>query len=83
MKDKEKIEILKSAFEDIVWMAIRYADGRHTYAPHMVRSAVKKFQSVFPGWNPKKDTTITPQDRDELTGFKLNGDYLYDLFNNQ
>lgn len=39
-KDK-KIETLKHCFEEVIWMAIRYAHGRHTYAPGMVRDAVK------------------------------------------
>ena len=28
---------IKGAITDILWMAIRYADGRHTYAPSMVK----------------------------------------------
>jgi hypothetical protein len=60
MTDKQKIEKLKHAFEETIWMAIRYADGRHTYAPSMVRSAIKDFKMVFPDWKPKPDGVIKP-----------------------
>lgn len=40
MTETQKIETLKKCFEDVVWMAVRYAHGRMTYAPpHMVRDA--------------------------------------------
>lgn len=55
MKDIEK---LKKAYEEIIWMAIRYADGRQTYAPSMVRDSVKAFKEVFPEWEPRPDPTI-------------------------
>ena len=50
--------IIKKAFDDVVWMAIRYANGRHTYAPSMVREAVNAFKEVFPDWQLKADKTI-------------------------
>ena len=71
-------EILYDAFTDIVWMAIRYAHGRHTYAPDMVRDAVCKFQKVFPDWKPNNDITIEPPDK--LYMGELRSDYLDDLF---
>jgi hypothetical protein len=37
MTDKEKIAILKHCYTETIWMAIRYAHGRYTYAPSMVR----------------------------------------------
>ena len=67
MTDKEKIAKLKTAFDDIVWMAIRYADGRQTFAPSTVRDAIASFQEFFPEWKPKADDL----------GFE--SDYLYDL----
>ena len=77
MEDKEK---LKKCFEDIAWMAIRYAHGRHTYAPGMVRDAVKSFQEVFPDWKPKQDPTIEPPTEEELSRAAVSrGDYLDDL----
>jgi hypothetical protein len=39
-------------------MAIRYANGRHTYDPSMVREAVNAFKEVFPDWQLKADKTI-------------------------
>jgi hypothetical protein len=76
---QNKCQILKSCFEDVVWMAIRYAHGRNTYAPSMVRDAVKKYQRLFPDWKPREDLTIEPPN--ELTGMELRDDYLDDLFN--
>ena len=46
------------AFCDIVWMAIRYANGRQTYAPGLVRHAIKTFRQVYPGWFPVEDSTL-------------------------
>jgi hypothetical protein len=37
---------LQSAIEDILWMAARYAHGRHTYAPSMVRDSVAVFKAA-------------------------------------
>ena len=73
---------LKEAFEDTIWMAIRYADGRHTHAPSMVRNAVKKFQTVFPDWKPKEDSTIKPPEEEDLGGISFRGDYLHDILQN-
>ena len=58
MKDKEKIQKLKHAFTETIWMAARYAEGRNSYAPSMVESAIKEFQEVFPEWKPKEDKTL-------------------------
>ena len=41
MSDKKKLELMREAFEDVIWMAIRYAHGRHTYAPDMIREAIE------------------------------------------
>lgn len=77
-KDK-KIETLKQCFEDTIWMAIRYADGRHTYAPSMVRDAVKNFKEIFPDWKLKHDITIEEPEK-KPTGLAHSSDYLFDLF---
>lgn len=84
MTDNQKIEILKKCFEDVVWMAIRYAHGRMTYAHYMVRDAVKEFKKVFPDWEMKPDITIKPPD--EMMDIQIRSDFLDDLFvtkNNQ
>lgn len=81
MKDKEKIENLRECFENTIWMAIRYADGRNTYAPGMVRDAVKKYREMFPDWKPKKDVTLEPPRDEEMGKAAFFGDYLYDIVN--
>ena len=80
-KDK-KIEVLKHCFEEVIWMAIRYAHGRHTYAPSMVRDAVIKYKQIFPDFVLKEDIVIKPPDESELGSYKLRSDYLDDLFIN-
>lgn len=82
MTDKEKIETLKTCFDDTIWMAIRYAHGRHTYAPEMVRRAVNDFKKVFPDWEVKEDRVIESPDEGLINGFSLRSDYLDDLFSN-
>ena len=82
MTDKQKIELLKSCFNDTIWMAIRYAHGRHTYAPSMVRDAIDNFKKIFPDWNLKEDNTIEPPDEVSIDSFSLRSDYLDDLFSN-
>ncbi len=77
-----KEDKLRGAIEDILWMAIRYADGRHTYAPSMVRRAVKVFEEVYPDFKIKEDRTIEPPTEDDLNrGSSFRDDYLYDLVN--
>ncbi len=80
MTSEKKIEVLKKSFEDIVWMSIRYAHGRQTYAPSMVRDAIKNFKKVFPDWEPKNDITIEPPNKEDFHGFVSKYDYLNDLF---
>jgi hypothetical protein len=83
MTDKEKVKILSNCFEEVIWMAIRYADGRHTFAPYTVREAIKDYQKVNPEWKPKHDRTIEKPTEDMLDGFSLASDYLWDLFKNK
>ena len=80
MTDKQKIEKLRNAFEETIWMAIRYADGRHTYAPSTVRGAVKDFKMVFPDWKPKTDGVIIPPNKEDLGGMNFESDHLHDIF---
>jgi len=83
MTNEQKIEKLKHAFEETIWMSIRYANGRSTYAPLTVRNAIKDFQMVFPDWKPKQDRTIEAPKKEDLGGMKFESDYLHDLFNNK
>jgi len=80
MKTKDK-QRLKSAIEDILWMAARYAHGRHTYAPSIVRDSVKVFKDVFPDFKIKQDIVIEVPSEDQIEGFSLRSDYLDDIFN--
>lgn len=79
MTDKEKIAILENCFEETIWMAIRYADGRHTFAPSTVRQAVSDFQKVFPQWKPKADGVVKKPTKDMIGGLSFESDYLWDL----
>jgi hypothetical protein len=82
MTDKEKLDIISRAFEDTIWMAIRYANGRRSYSPGMVRDAVKMYQSVYPDWKPKYDSTITDDFAKGYSG-SPDGDCLADILNQE
>jgi len=81
MKAKDK-KRLQSSIEDILWMAARYAHGRHTFAPSTVRDSVAVFKELFPDFKIKQDHVIKPPLDDELDGMALRSDYLDDIFNN-
>lgn len=72
-----KIDNLENVIQDIFWMARRYAHGRHTYAPSMVRGVYKIIKKY--DINIKKDDTIKPPKKSELQGISLRGDYLDDI----
>jgi hypothetical protein len=80
MKKKEEQE-LKSAIEDILWMAARYAHGRHTYAPQIVRDSVAVFKRIFPDLKIKQDRLIEVPSEDKIGGLSFRADYLDDIFN--
>jgi hypothetical protein len=80
MTDKEKIAILKHCYTETIWMAIRYAHGRYTYAPSMVRASINDFKKVFPDWKLQKDNTIKHSIEKEIDDVSFHGDYLDDLF---
>ena len=77
--EKSDEKRLQSAIEDILWMAARYAHGRHTYAPSTVRDSVKVFTSIFPDFKIKQDHVIEPPTED----MSFRSDYLDDIFNNK
>ena len=80
--NKEEELKLKKAVEDIIWMAIRYADGRSTYAPGMVRDSVKTFKEIWDDFELKEDKTIEPPTENDLkNSISFGEDYLYDLVN--
>jgi len=79
---QETVDFLKECLREVLWMAIRYAHGRHTYAPHRVREVVNSLKKRFPEeeW-PKKDSTIKPPKKKDMgCAIALRGDYLDDLF---
>lgn len=80
MTPKRRERLLQTAFEDTIWMAIRYAHGRHTYAPGMVREAIRCFKEVFPDWKPREDETIGGPEDKLVGGMIFPDDYLGDLF---
>ena len=83
----KEVDILKKAYEDVIWMAIRYANGRATYAPSMVRDSINEFQKVFPDWKPRKDPTLESDRRmvegnefkNNLRSMNVKDDWLDDL----
>ena len=78
----ETEEVLLKAFDDVIWQAMRYANGRHTYAPSMVRDAIKSVQSVCPDWKLRPDPTLA-EDRkrfgDKKDPLEIESDWLDDL----
>ena len=74
MYKKQDVKDLLKAFDDIVWMAIRYANNKHSYAPGMVRDACR-VRAKFGDFRLKVDDTLA--DKDDGIGFP--GDNLKDL----
>lgn len=70
--EKQLINII----EDILYMSIRYAHGRKTFAPHIVRGAVTKLKRIDPDFKVRKDDILKPAPE----GVLIPGDYLNDLF---
>lgn len=66
---------------NLLWMAARYAHGRSTYAPSMVRDAVEILRRDYPGWEPKRDDVIEPPKEGDVHGMSFRKDYLDDIFN--
>jgi len=78
---EEQMQELQNILEDITWMAIRYAHGRHTTVPETVRLAVKKIREIYPDFNLGKDKTIKPPVEKDLEGaIYYRGDWLDDLY---
>ena len=81
MKEKQfKNEDFKEIIDEVLWMARRYAHGRHTYAPSIIRDVVKKMKKMFPDWELRKDITIEAPTKEELNHkWVLKSDYLHDI----
>ena len=76
MNGIKKMALLKYVIGETFWMARRYAHGRHTYAPSMVRGAYKILEKNFPELVPHYDIMITPPAK-KFHG--LREDYLDDI----
>ena len=73
-------EKLMRAFNDVIWMAIRYANGRPTPAPSIVRDAIKLVQSIYPDWKPMNDRTLSKdKERFGVSYGGFESDWLDDL----
>ena len=81
MTDKERIKRLYNIIENTFWMSIRYAHGRHTYAPYIIRDVFKELKEIFPDFELKKDITIRPPTEELNEMGTLREDWLDDLFN--
>ena len=81
MNDRKNLKLMREAFESIIWMAIRYAHGRHTFAPDIVREAIAKVEEIFPDFELKKDDTIeSPREDGLYPCYVSRKDWLDDLF---
>ena len=78
-KNKEKYEVegLLKIIKDLFWMARRYAHGRHTYAPSMVRDAYKFLKRWYPDFEFRHDVVIEPP-TDEEQKLGMREDWLDD-----
>jgi hypothetical protein len=86
MTEKEKLRMVSKCFENTIWMAIRYANGRHTYAPYIVRDSVKTYRELYPEWNLQIDKVVV-NDYERFNGqpnstLAPKEDWLIDLFEN-
>lgn len=80
MVTKKDMKEMCDAFDEILWMSIRYAHGRHTFASTIVRDACK-VRAKHGELTIRSDHTLEerpgPKDR---WGVDLESDYLFDLF---
>ena len=80
MKTKKQLEeenkLLRAAFQNLFWMARRYAHGRHTYAPGMVREAYQWAKEL--GIAIQHDHVIKPPEPSEYRGTSFRSDWLDD-----
>lgn len=72
MKTQKELEeenmLLRAAVQNIFWMARRYAHGRHTYAPGMVREAYQLAKEL--GIAIQHDDVIKPPTKNVVLGFR-------------
>ena len=78
MNCNEKIIRLTGAFEGVIGMAIKYANGKQTLDPLNVRVAIETYKEVYPDWSPNPALSILPPRFFSAGG--LEEDYLHNLF---
>lgn len=83
-QEKEnKIHAYENIINATLWMAIRYAHGRHTFSASTVREAVKLYQKLNKEFVLKPDVAIQPPSLEDYKGTSLmcfRDDWLDDLF---
>ena len=77
-KPNKREEELEKVIKSIFWMARRYAHGRHTYAPSIVRDVYHILKA-----NGVKiddgDETIKPPETHDAQSMNFRSDYLDDI----
>jgi len=76
---EEKEKILYDIIKRIFWMSARYAHGRPTYAPGIVRECYWKLRSLYPDFRLNDKTLEPPTEKDLKKRLVLRSDYLDDL----
>lgn len=66
---------------NIIWMAARYAHGRHTYAPGIIRETVKELKTMYKDFEVDQDKIIEKPKKEDIKGMTFRNDYLDDIFN--
>lgn len=79
MKKSIREQNLEKVIIDTFWMARRYAHGRHTYAPSMIRNAYEIIKAS--GIKIRKDDMIKPPGKIKgmVGGMAFRSDYLDDI----
>ena len=80
---KQKVACLEQIVKDTFWMARRYAHGRHTYAPCMVRDSYYLLKKYFPELVPDFDVTLDDLFYTEEEYSGRQEDYLNDINENR
>lgn len=72
---EKRVRILEEAIIDTFWMSRRYAHGRATVAPSIIREHYHKLKNI--GIMIPKDETINPN-KDVILPLNTESDFLHD-----
>jgi len=75
---KQTIRGLEAIIKGSFWMSRRYAHGRHTYAPGIIREQYKYLKKWRPELVPEHDDSIQPPKDGDVHGMSFRDDYLDD-----